>query len=615
MGKNSKKKVVQPPPPTPQTNKEGTSAYEKDLGNKAFAAENFTKAIEHYTNAINFENNNDAEFLSRIYSNRSVSYLSIENPQPEKALEDAENCIRYDQNWSKGYFRKAMALKELNRLPEAAESLEVGLKLQPDNSEIRKALDEISSLLITHEIEAETHDSNPDMEKFTQLINWLLEGGAKFPKLYMKRYSENNRGVHSRARIFEDEQIMFIPKGFLITVEMGKETGVGKKIIDENLDLTAMKHCFLCVFVLLDRRNPNSFYQPYYRILPTSYENMPICWDEKQLSWLKGSYMLQQIIDRKRNIRADYEEICRVAPEFGQISLEEFRWARMMVASRNFGVTIDNIKTDALVPYADMLNHLRPRETKWTYEETLQGFTITAINEMPIGKQVFDSYGQKCNSRFLLNYGFAVENNRDPDGKCHNEVRLFFDLDQNDPNYGTKCGLLPGQLTGRGIRVSMRCTDKSTKEALSYMRFIHAATNEVVLLPVMDRNYDLEETPIEPLSISTEIEVLKMMKRLCEEQLAQYPTTLEEDNARLATNELVPFSNERNALILVQGEKEVCHHWIKLVEAAIPLLTMEWKNCKREINKHYNNPMKDIDKYMLQVVMPLVKKSSMSSKR
>jgi hypothetical protein len=58
-----------------------------------------------------------------------------------------------------------------------------------------------------------------------------------------------------------------------------------------------------------------------------------------------------------------------------------------------------------------------------------------------------------CNSRFLLNYGFAVEDNRDPDGKCHNEVRLEFRLapkeeDGNrltgDPHLQTKLGLLDG---------------------------------------------------------------------------------------------------------------------------------------------------------------------------
>jgi hypothetical protein len=33
-----------------------------------------------------------------------------------------------------------------------------------------------------------------------------------------------------------------------------------------------------------------------------------------------------------------------------------------------------------------------------------------------VGAQIYDSYGQKCNHRFLLNYGFSVENNAEPDG-------------------------------------------------------------------------------------------------------------------------------------------------------------------------------------------------------
>lgn len=84
---------------------------------------------------------------------------------------------------------------------------------------------------------------------------------------------------------------------------------------------------------------------------------------------------------------------------------------------------IGDIKTDALVPYADMLNHYRPRETKWTFDNDKGAFTITSLAQLRAGQQVYDSYGKKCNSRFLINYGFAVENNRDPDGQCHNEVR------------------------------------------------------------------------------------------------------------------------------------------------------------------------------------------------
>ena len=48
-----------------------------------------------------------------------------------------------------------------------------------------------------------------------------------------------------------------------------------------------------------------------------------------------------------------------------------------------------------MVPYADMLNHYRPRETKWQFEDECQGFTIIALNGIGGSAQVYDSYGQK----------------------------------------------------------------------------------------------------------------------------------------------------------------------------------------------------------------------------
>jgi len=40
---------------------------------------------------------------------------------------------------------------------------------------------------------------------------------------------------------------------------------------------------------------------------------------------------------------------------------------------------------------------------------------------------IFDSYGRKCNSRFLLNYGFVVDDND------ANEVIVTVIADLNDP--------------------------------------------------------------------------------------------------------------------------------------------------------------------------------------
>lgn len=173
-----------------------------------------------------------------------------------------------------------------------------------------------------------------------------------------------------------------------------------------------------------------SFFAPYYDILPKTLRNMPIFWNEHELQYLEGSHLLTQITDRADAIREDYERICSISSDFSSIAtLEEFRWARMIVCSRNFGLLINGHRTSALVPHADMLNHHRPRETKWTFCEESQCFTITTLQSIDAGCQVYDSYGQKCNHRFLLNYGFCVERNVEVDGFCPNEVPLELGLD------------------------------------------------------------------------------------------------------------------------------------------------------------------------------------------
>lgn len=82
--------------------------------------------------------------------------------------------------------------------------------------------------------------------------------------------------------------------------------------------------------------------------------------------------------------------------------------------------------------------------TSWQFDNTKNMFTITSLVRLSAGNQVYDSYGKKCNSRFLLNYGFAVEDNRDADGQCHNEVRIEFRLrdESEDPLRRTKLALL-----------------------------------------------------------------------------------------------------------------------------------------------------------------------------
>jgi Rubisco LSMT substrate-binding len=109
------------------------------------------------------------------------------------------------------------------------------------------------------------------------------------------------------------------------------------------------------------------------------------------------------------------------------------------------------------------LNHYRPRETKWTFDEDLQAFTITSLQHICPGSQVYDSYGQKCNHRFLLNYGFAVEDNRELDGFCPNEVPLELYVDPEDALFYEKL-----EFWTRGE------TSQSSSSAVAAMAAMHA---------------------------------------------------------------------------------------------------------------------------------------------
>jgi histone-lysine N-methyltransferase SETD3 len=411
--------------------------------------------------------------------------------------------------------------------------------------------------------------------------NWLLDNGAKFPKLVLKDYGNEMRACHSNEAVEDEEIIVDIPLNCLITVEMGKDTPVGKLIMSSNLDLDAPKHIFLMLYMLIDRKNPDSFFKPYYDVLPPTLHNMPIFWDKDELRYMEGSYLLSQIDERNHAIESDYEAICQLDPTFANVcTVDEFKWARMCVCSRNFGLIVNGMRTAALVPYADMLNHFRPRETKWQFDDSSQSFTVTAIQTIGAGLEVYDSYGQKCNHRFLLNYGFSVENNEEPDGFNPNEVPILLQLQPDDPLYEEKLALWRRESTSFYRRVRVCISDnENTRLMLALLRIIEADREELSMLmrspDGSNGGYRSVYNAHTPVSVRSELKVLATLQNICQSYLEKYPTTLENDCVALATGNIPLFSNERNALIQVKGEKEVLHFFLEFAQTGTRLLYMK----------------------------------------
>lgn len=109
-------------------------------GNAAFKAQDFPKAIEQFTLAI------EADASSHvIYSNRSAAYASA--GQFTAALLDANKCIELKPDWPKGHSRRGAAYVGLRNWRGAQGAYEAGLQLEPDNQVMQQELEQIRTRL------------------------------------------------------------------------------------------------------------------------------------------------------------------------------------------------------------------------------------------------------------------------------------------------------------------------------------------------------------------------------------------------------------------------------------------------------------------------------------
>jgi histone-lysine N-methyltransferase SETD3 len=219
---------------------------------------------------------------------------------------------------------------------------------------------------------------------------------------------------------------------------------------------------------------------------------------------------------------------------------------------------------------------------------------LFSLQSIPAGAQVYDSYGQKCNHRFLLNYGFAVEDNRELDGFCPNEVPLELELSSRDPFFERKLEFWSRGESAHDPTKRVRvCVSNNENTRLLFSLLRTMAGNEEELLAVSnsmdgaavsralfgmgDRNastfYRSCRDIRHPLSLRNEKAAMQQLLAIVDETLSKYPTTLSQDMADLMDEAAYPrFSNRRHAKIQVRGEKEVLHHFRHWATAALDVM-------------------------------------------
>ena len=105
----------------------------KEKGNAHFIGKQMDLAVDEYTKAIELQ-----PHIATYYSNRSACYMSTQ--QYDLALYDGILAQCLDPEWSKAYYRVAVARLALQRYEDAAVAAWEGLQKQPENEELQSLL-------------------------------------------------------------------------------------------------------------------------------------------------------------------------------------------------------------------------------------------------------------------------------------------------------------------------------------------------------------------------------------------------------------------------------------------------------------------------------------------
>jgi len=551
---------------------------------------NYDIAINYYTKNINNDKNNTTYLIKRAICYLAKGYYNL-------ALKDALQTIEIDEKFNKGYYIASLCYLEMYDIKMAEKFSE-----NKDKNRRLKALIEKNKKDLI--IKTKKFKSYPLYIKF---LRELYKYNSFFPKLEIHFYTDDYRGVLAKNNIMKDEIIMTIPKECLISLETAFETEYGKKIGEFMYkELNSPKHCLLTSFLLYEEKNPK--YKYYFDLLPKDFSNFPIFYTPKELEYLKGSPFLLQILEKKEDMKSDYAKLCKYLPDFKQFSYLKFCQARLLISSRIFGISINDNKTDVLAPFADLLNHKRPRQTQWYYDDNLESFVIQATEDIKEGNEIFDSYGRKTNARFLLNYGFCLEDNDT------SEFLITINFNENYPLYEEKKKFFQNEYElVRRFNLNNNFYESQIIELLSFLRFIlfEGDINELYNAISSSENIYNEEVPltfyyIQPISKELEIKVLKHLNLLCRRALGKYPTTFEEDLNLIKTKKNISF-NLRNCLYLLMSEKTVLSYFIYFCEYCLELLKLKSQMevlTKLSIDYKYSDCQFDF--YIQEIVLKLV---------
>lgn len=171
----------------------------------------------------------------------------------------------------------------------------------------------------------------------------------------------------------------------------------------------------LQLFVVLHAIKQDSFWTPYFNVLPRNleYSDFLVHWTESELMMLDDDQTLMQSEMHFGDVKKSYAEVLKNHPELTkELDWDLWVWSYYAVITRAFDCSSVGFK-ECMVPLADMYNTAADKRmnTIWKFETETSDFVLTATKPIKKGTQIYLKYGNHDNRHYLVHYGFVLPSN------------------------------------------------------------------------------------------------------------------------------------------------------------------------------------------------------------
>uniref|UniRef100_A0A182IXX0 Iron-sulfur clusters transporter ABCB7, mitochondrial n=1 Tax=Anopheles atroparvus TaxID=41427 RepID=A0A182IXX0_ANOAO len=286
------------------------------------------------------------------------------------------------------------------------------------------------------------------------LFRWLKGlGWENETALRIAMFEHTGKGLYSRNAIKAGDCLIALPFEALIGLNaierdaefraMFDELALQEHLAQEKIPFQSLLAFYLCA--LEYRKAPR--FEAYFQSLPDGFTNPYFC--SKQELLHLPEFLLLRMVEQNGQIKSSFENLCTVLqPQWKDAcDLERFKWAYFAVNSRSVYLDPQVVKminsflpdgsmfeewladepSMALAPFLDFFNHQSCSKTQnglslsvhQVRDRLLKAqpldlfYNLHTDSPVPVGEQIFISYGTHNNTKLLLEYGFSIASNPD----------------------------------------------------------------------------------------------------------------------------------------------------------------------------------------------------------